>query len=165
MKLTDARRRALHFRNQGLDQSVDDSLDVIGRLGAYSTSPTSHLGLIARVEGYATGDLDALIAERKVVIGSGVRGSGYLATPELVPMLVAVGTGRRQRLEREILSKGDNSKVFDRLARRVEKTLKGTELAGADIKKAVKPREDEEFVYSWTLRIMAERRQIGRAHV
>lgn len=153
-------RRAVHFRNQLLDRHTTDPMSFIERIALYSTSPTSHLGLIARVKGYRVEDLPRLVAERRIVGGAGVRGSSFFVPVDLVPMTVAVGAERRARLEREILGKPENARVFDRLAKRIERALSGTEMAGVDIRKAARPSGSEAFVYSWTLRLMAEQCRI-----
>jgi len=157
---TVAQRRAIRFRSQLLDRRGTDPLVFIRKIALYSTAPTSHLALAARVKGYRVEHLERLVADRQIVAGGGVRGSGFFVPVELIPMTVAVGADRRARLEREILDKRDNRKAYDRLSKRVERALDGTEMAGADIRKAVRPTEAEAFVYSWTLRLMAERCRI-----
>jgi Winged helix DNA-binding domain len=150
-----AARRAAHFRNQALDRRTTDPLAFIRKLDLYSTAPTSHLALIARIKGYRVQALEELIAAREVVAMGAMRGSMYFVPADLIPIVISATEDRRARVEKEVLGRPGNGKIFDRLARRVEKALDGTELPAADIKKIVKPKEgDEAFVYDWTLRLM-----------
>lgn len=150
-----AARRAAHYRNQALDRRTADPLEFIRKLDLYSTAPTSHLALIARIKGYRVKDLEGLIAAREIVAMGAMRGSMYLVPADLVPIVISATEDRRARVEKEILSRPGNRKTYDRLARRVERALDGTGLPAADIKKLVKPKDgDESFVYDWTLRLM-----------
>jgi hypothetical protein len=160
---TTAARRALHHRNQFLDRTTTDPLAFIRTLDLYSTSPTSHLGLIARIKGYTTGQLDDLVAARAIVAMGAMRGSGYYVPTELIPVVNGATTRRRQTVESQALGSGLNRSAYNRLATRVGKILAGREMDATAIKKEVKPKEgDEAHVFSWVMRLMTDECRIVR---
>ena len=156
-------RRAIHYRNQALDRKLTDPLEFIQALDLYSTAPTSHLGLVARVKGYEVGHLEALIEARAVVAMGAMRGSGYFVPVDLIPVVTGATTGRRQTVQKQAIGSGLNRRAYDRLARRVEKVLAGREMDSAAIKKEVKPKEgDEAYVFQWVMRLMTDECRLVR---
>ena len=149
MALTRALRTRAQFSNQLLDRREQDPLRCISDLiGIYSTSPTSHLGLIARVDGYVPDALDRLIADRSIVRMGAMRGSGYFVPVELVPTIVAATGSRREAVFNEIVGKLMDAKTYERLAKKIEKVVAGTQLSTSQIRKAVmEPRYEEHLRY------------------
>jgi Winged helix DNA-binding domain len=132
------------FASQLLDRAVTDPVDAITRLiGVYSTALTSHLALIARLDGYKPADLDkGLLEERSIVRLGAMRGSGYFIPTELVPVVVGATSMRRERIFRDIVGKLMDRRTYESLAKKVEKVVEGREITTADIRKEV---GDERF--------------------
>lgn len=152
---TTTARRAIHYRNQALDRKLTDPLAFIRTLDLYSTAPTSHLALIARIKGYSVADLDKLVADRATVSMGAMRGSGYYVPVEMIPMVIGATTHRRRAIERQLIGGALNRKAYERLSARVEKILAGREMSTTEIKKEVKPKPGEEsYVFSWVIRLM-----------
>lgn len=157
---TTAARRAMHYRNQFLNRKDTDPLASIRTLDLYSTAPTSHLGLVARIEGYETGKLDDLVAGRAVVAMGAMRGSGYYVPTELIAVVNGATTRRRQVVEKQALGSGINRSAYERLAKEVEKILAGREMSTTDIKKEVKPKEGD--VFTSAMRLMTDECRLVR---
>lgn len=134
-----ASRTDVQFANQLLDRSVTDPLGAIERLiGVYSTAPTSHLALIARVDGYKPEHLDRLLLEDRSIVRMGaMRGSGYFIPTELVPTVIGATKARRETVYRSIVGKLMDRRSYEGLARKVEKVLEGRELTTSDLRKEV----------------------------
>lgn len=134
-----ANRTDVQFANQLLDRTVTDPLRAIERLiGVYSTAPTSHLALIARVDGYKPEHLDKLLLEDRSIVRMGaMRGSGYFIPTGLVPTVIGATKARRETVYRNIVGKLMDRKTYEALARKVEKVLGGRELTTSDIRKEV----------------------------
>lgn len=132
-------RTDLQFANQLLDRRVTDPLVAIEQLiGIYSTAPTSHLGLIARIEGYRPEHLDKLLLEDRSIVRIGaMRGSGYFIPTDLVPTIIGATKARRDRVYRDIIGKLMDLKTYESLARKVEKVLAGREMTTSDIRKEI----------------------------
>lgn len=139
MSAVSSGRRKAQFSNQVLDRSSTSAGECIDRLvGIYSTSPTSHLALIARVDGYEPSDLDELAIERRSIVRMGaMRGSGYFIPTKLVPVVVRATEQRIQRVFNDLIGKMMDRKTYDRLATKIEKIIAGTEMTTAEIRKAV----------------------------
>ena len=136
MPVTQARRTRTQYRNQRLDRTSSTALDCIeGMLGIYSTAPTSHVGLAARVERYDPSMLDALVTERKVVRMAGVRGSGFVLPTSLVAMIACATRPGRERYFKDILDRMIDRKTYEDLARRIERLLSNAEMTAAEIRK------------------------------
>jgi hypothetical protein len=141
---------AIQFANQLLDRRVGGPLEVITRLvGVYSTAPTSHLALIARLDGYAPTDLNKLLLDDRSIVRMGaMRGSGYYVPTKLVPMVARATEARRERVFRDLVGKLMDRKTYEKLATKIEKVLCGTELTTSQIRKAVKdPTHDQHIRY------------------
>ena len=142
-------RTKAQFVNQLLDRRAPDLLQAITDLiGIYSTSPTSHLGLAARIDGFTPDALDRLVTDKVIVRMGAMRGSGYFIPVELVPTIVAAIGTRREAIFSEIVGKMMSARTYERLAKKIEKIVAGDELTTAQIRKAVKePRYDEHIRY------------------
>lgn len=148
-------RRAIYFRNQSLDRKETEPLSFIRKLDVYSTSPTSHLGLVARIKGYRVEHLATLVEDRAIVAMGAMRGSGYFVPVEMIPMIVASTTRRRSTVEKQLIGGVLKRSAYDRLSARVEKVLAGREMSTTEIKRGVKPKQgDEAHVFSWVIRLM-----------
>lgn len=146
---TRAARTKTQYSNQRLDRTAVDALDVVSSMvGVYSTAPTSHLALIARLDGYRPGDLDRLLFEDRSLVRMGaMRGSGYFVPTKIVPTIVRA-TEIRERVFRGIVGKLMDRKTYERLAAKIEKVLAGREMTTAEIRKAVKdPTYDKHLRY------------------
>jgi hypothetical protein len=75
-----------------------DSIEaaIVAAAGIYGSSPTSHLGLAARLDGYAPADLEReRLEERSIMRVPGMRGSVFLAPREIVPHSLALSRPER----------------------------------------------------------------------
>lgn len=146
--MSDSSRTDAQFANQLLDRSVSDPLLAITRLiGVYSTAPTSHLALIARIDGYKPEHLDKLLLEDRSIVRMGaMRGSGYFVPAELVPTIIGATKARRERVYRDIVGKLMDRKTYETLARKVEKVLEGRELTTGEIRKEVGNGKHDEHI-------------------
>ncbi|MEA2451676.1 MAG: hypothetical protein QOG04_386 [Actinomycetota bacterium] len=140
MALTRPVRTRTQYANQGLDRSSTEPLDLITKVvGIYSTAPTSHLALIARLDGYQPSHLDKLLFEDRSLVRMGaMRGSGYLVPTKLVPTIVRATEGRRARVFTDLVGKLMDRTTYDRLATKIEKLLAGREMTTAEIRKEMK---------------------------
>jgi hypothetical protein len=138
----------IQFANQLLDRRVGDPLEVITQLvGVYSTAPTSHLALIARLDGYAPTDLNKLVLDERSIVRMGaMRGSGFYIPTKLVPTVARATEARRERVFRDLVGKLMDRKVYEKLATKIEKVLSGTELTTSEIRKAVKDRAHDQHI-------------------
>ena len=90
--------------------SIDEAL--VSSAGIYGTSPTSHLGLAARLEGYSPAELERLrLEERSIMRTPGPRGSVFLAPRALVP--ACLGLSRPRTARRVLLNDGLSEVVLD----------------------------------------------------
>ncbi len=106
---------------------------IVAAAGVYGTAPTSHLGLAARVDGYAPADLERERLEtRSIVRVPGMRGSAFLAPRRLVPAFL--GLSRPRTVRRTLAGAGMTEVEQDRLAGLVEHALADGSLAAREIR-------------------------------
>ncbi|MEX1294549.1 MAG: winged helix DNA-binding domain-containing protein [Candidatus Limnocylindrales bacterium] len=106
---------------------------IVRAAGIYGTSPTSHLGLAARLDGYRPGELERQrIEERSIMRTPGPRGSVFLAPRELVPAFL--GLSRPRTARRVLLNEGLSEVELERLMDRVESGLAGTSLSAKELR-------------------------------
>lgn len=162
---TSAERRAIQFRNQCLDRKSTDLLGFIRKLDTYSTAPTSHLGLIARIKGYKVAYLDRLVAERAIVGVGALRGSGYYVPVELIPVVFGVTRARDERRIKDIIKAYIPAKTYEPLARRVEKIMPGKAMSTAEIRKELRLTGDKAAALRWAIALMTYEARIIRAEI
>lgn len=101
--------------------------------GIYGSSPTSHLGLAARLDGYAPSMLErARLEERSILRVPGMRGSVFLAPQALVPAML--GLSRPLTVRRTLAGAGMAEAELERLMGLVDDALAGTSLTAREIR-------------------------------
>ena len=111
--------------------SIDEAL--VSSAGIYGTSPTSHLGLAARLEGYSPAELERLrLEERSIMRTPGPRGSVFLAPRALVP--ACLGLSRPRTARRVLLNDGLSEVELERLLDLIESEMAGTSLTSRQLR-------------------------------
>lgn len=112
-----AQVNARSLRAHGLVEPAGSVADaIVAAAGIYGTSPTSHLGLAARLPGYRPEDLEWLrLRERTVLRVPGPRGSVFLAPRELVPAFLGLSRPRTARrvLVNDDMTESELERVMD----------------------------------------------------
>ncbi len=107
-------------------------------VGIYGTAPTCHLSALARLAGYARGQLDRAIAkDRSLVRVRAMRRSVYIFGHDLLP--VALAATRREVLRTYEAPSHKLGVDYERMAARVERSLARGPLPASDIRAAVDP--------------------------
>lgn len=119
------------WRSAHLDRRPSSALAVAEEcLGLYVMPPVSHLELAARVPGYRPADLDALLAERRLIGLRTLRGSAFLMPVDLLPVVVPATRERNVRAFSGYLSRRLQTADYDTWADRVEAALDPGEMVG-----------------------------------
>jgi len=135
---------------------------IVAAAGIYGTSPTSHLGLAARLEQYHPADLERERLEtRSIVRVPGMRGSAFLAPRELVPAFL--GLSRPRTVRRTLAGAGVTDAEQERLAGLIEHILADEPLAGRDIRSRLAADEPGGPLMTLVLRGMAHEGRIVSA--
>ena len=111
--------------------SMDEAL--VAAAGIYGSAPTSHLGLAARLDGYAPASLErARLEERSILRVPGMRGSVFLAPRALAPAFM--GLSRPGTVRRTLTGAGMAETEQARLANLVERALGDGSLSAREIR-------------------------------
>lgn len=111
---------------------------IVTAAGIYGTSPTSHLGLAARLEGYVPAELERLrLEERSIMRTPGPRGSVFLAPRELVPAFL--GLSRPRTARRTLLDDGMTEAALERLMDLAEAEMTEGSLASRQLRERLGP--------------------------
>jgi len=109
---------------------------IVAAAGVYGTSPTSHLGLAARVDGYAPADLEReRLESRSILRVPGMRGAAFVAPRELVAAFL--GLSRPGTVRRTLAGAGITDAQQDRVAGLVERALSDGSLSAREIRERV----------------------------
>jgi hypothetical protein len=148
-----------HLHRPG--SSVEDVLD--GSLGIYSTQPTGHLELAARVEGYRLDDLRRVVEEdRSAARLRSLRGSAFVLPTSVLPVTQAATRERNIRSLGGWLD-GNLSTDYETWAGRVEGTLAGNVLAPDEIKAGLEPLGDDARWIRYVIAKMSYENRIVKA--
>jgi hypothetical protein len=122
------------LRAHGLVEPVGSMTQaILAAAGIYGTSPTSHLGLAARLDGYTPAALErARLEERSIMRTPGPRGSVFLAPRELVPAFL--GLSRPRTARRVLLNDGLTQAELERLMDRVEGEMAGSSRTSRELR-------------------------------
>jgi len=134
----------------------------VAAAGIYGSSPSSHLGLAARLQGYLPETLEReRLQERSILRVPGMRGSVFLSPRELVPAFLGLGRPRTVRLT--LAGAGVAETEFERLMGRVEAALADESLAGREIRDRLGDDDPGGSVMTLVLRGMAHEGRIVAA--
>lgn len=149
----------LHRSTTSVEQVLDESL------GIYSTQPTGHLELAARVDGYSLGALTRVVEEeRSAVRLRTLRGSGFVIPTQHLPVAQAVSRERRTRSLSNWLFK-QLSTPYDVWAERVEAAMVGEVLGPQEIKDRLGDLGDDAKLIRYVLNMMAYECRLVSARV
>ncbi len=125
---------ARSLRAHGLAEPVRSMGEaIVAAAGIYGTSPVSHVGLAARLEGYRPTVLErARLVERSILRTPGPRGSVFLAPREMVPAFL--GLSRPRTARHVLLNEGVGEAELEHLMDRVEEALTGTSLTSRELR-------------------------------
>ncbi len=132
-------------------------------IGLYVAPPVSHLELAARVPGYGTSDLEALMAERKLIGLRCLRGSAFLMPIDLLPTVVPATRHRNVRAFGSYIRKSLVADTYETWVGRIEAVLgPGEQLTKAEITARLDPPEsDLPFMTNVVSQMATESRLIG----
>jgi hypothetical protein len=131
-------------------------------LGLYVAPPVSHLELAARVPGYAAGDLESLMAERRLVGLRCLRGSAFLMPVDLLPVVVPATRDRNVRAFDRYLERSLTTATYDEWAMRVDDVLGDRMMTKAEIATALDPPPaDRPYMSNVISQMATETRLIG----
>lgn len=149
----------LHRTTKSVERVLDDSL------GIYSTQPTGHLELAARVSGYQLDDLTRVVEEDRTAVRlSTLRGSGFVIPTHLVPVVHAASIRRRVRSFAGPLARNLTTD-YESWANRIEAVLAGEMMAPQEIKERLGPLGDDAGLMRFVIRTMANECRIVAARV
>jgi hypothetical protein len=126
---------ARSLRAHGLVQPARSMAEaLVGAAAVYGTSPTSHLGLAARLDGYTPESLERLrLEERSVLRVPGMRGSVFLAPRALVSAHLGLSRPRTARVT--LRNEGVGEAALERLMRLAESVLTDESLTAGELRK------------------------------
>ena len=132
-------------------------------IGLYVPPPVSHLELAARVPGYRTSELDALLAERSLIGLRCLRGSAFLMAVDLLPIVVPATRARNVKAFAGFLRKSLTTADYPTWTGRIEDVLGlGEQLTKAEITARLDPPEDDRpFITNVVSQMATESRLIG----
>lgn len=133
---------ALTLRKQrlGADSAATDAVSVVDELiGLHATLPTSpYLQLLARMRSFTREQLDALLDSGRVVKLPGMRGTIFIESAELVPLVFAATRELSVRGGEQFLAAdGITLPDYERIARRVEHELGTASLSARQLREAL----------------------------
>ena len=132
-------------------------------IGLYVPPPVSHLELAARVPGYQTSDLEALLAERSMIGLRCLRGSAFLMPVNLLPVVVPATRERNVKAFAGYLRKSLTTADYPTWTERIEDVLgPGEQLTKSEITERLDPPEsDRSFITNVVSQMATESRLIG----
>lgn len=145
---------ARSLRAHGLVEPAESiAAAIVAAAGIYGTSPTSHLGLAARLDGYTPKELERQrLEERSIVRTPGPRGSVFLAPRELVPAFL--GLSRPRTARRVLLNDGLPERELERLMELAEAEMADGSLTSKELRERLGTRDPGGPRMTLTLRTM-----------
>lgn len=129
-------------------------------VGIYSRAPTAYLSALARLPGFQLADLDAAIAERRVIRARTMRYSVYSSSPELLRISVAATKSLATKMNpwrRQLAAD------YPALAADVTEALRAGPLTAAAIRERIDPDKELGSQFSVLLGLMGAECRIVRA--
>jgi hypothetical protein len=160
------RARAFVLAKQGLG-ATGGPADVSGVIeatgGVYGTAPTCYLACAARLEGFRVADLDRELYERRSLVRVRcMRGSAYIEPADALPAIMAA-TREEKAMARIVKAAGITETDYERLAKRIEKELRGRDSATvAEIRELL---GDAPKALNYVVALMGRTGRLARARV
>jgi hypothetical protein len=157
---------SLPWHQTGLYRTSSSVEDVLDRsLGIYSTQPTGHLELAARVNGYRLDELTRVVeADRSAVRLRSLRGSSFVIPTSRLPVTQAATRARNVRSVEGYLRK-NLATDYETWTERVEEVLAGKVMAPTEIKPHLEPLGDDARWIRYVLAMMSYENRIVAATV
>jgi hypothetical protein len=155
----------LPWRNTGLHRDLATVPEVLDRsLGLYSTQPTGHLELLARIDGYRLGDLTQVVEQdRSAVRLRALRGSGFVLPTDVLPVVQAA-TRRRNLRNIRSLVRGLVT-PYEVWADRIEEVVGDEDLAPREIRARLRDPGDDADLLRYVVNLMAYENRLVAARV
>lgn len=146
-----------------LDRRPASVLEVASdSLGLYVAPPVSHLELASRLPDYLPSDLERLMDERRLIGLRCLRGSAFLMTVDLLPVIVPATRHRNVRAFGRYLEKHLTTATYEEWADRIDDVLGDGVMTKAELRDAVDPPEADRKYWSNIVSQMAtESRLVG----